>query len=132
MSEKARPTTVVQAWQEAANARDIARLLALSDENIEVVGPRGAGHGHGLLREWLARAGLHLDPLRVFGRGDTVVVEQRAVWRSIETGDLAGQQDVASVFVVAGDRVARLARYGSLAEALQAAGLSDSDQLTSA
>ncbi len=33
------PLTIVQAWQEAANAQNVERLLELSDPNIEVVGP---------------------------------------------------------------------------------------------
>jgi hypothetical protein len=52
------PVEVVQAWVAAANAGDAERLVALSAPDIEVVGPRGIGAGHRLLREWLARAGL--------------------------------------------------------------------------
>ena len=51
------PEAVVMAWQQAANASDIDRLLALSGPEIEIVGPRGSGRGHQLLRDWLARAG---------------------------------------------------------------------------
>jgi hypothetical protein len=60
-------------------------------------------------------------------RGDaanTVVVEQRATWQGGDDGEPAGAQDAASVFAVQGGRVARVIRYGSLDEALQAAGLS--------
>lgn len=131
MSDTATAAEVVLAWQDAANAQDVERLLTLSDENIEVVGPRGSGHGHRLLREWLARAGLQLKPLRIFARGDRVVAEQWAVWRSPETGEVTGQQAVASAFIVAEGRVMRVARYQTLPEALQAARLADSDQLAS-
>ena len=64
--------TLVQAWQDAANTQNVDRLIALSDPNIEIVGPRGSGYGHQLLREWLGRAGLRLEMLRVFARGDAV------------------------------------------------------------
>ncbi len=132
MGERLAPATVVQAWQDAANAQDVERVLALSHEDVAVAGPRGGGQGHQLLREWLSRAGIKLLPLRAFGRGDTVVVEQQAIWRSSETGEVTGQQVLASVFLVTGGRVVRVARYGSLPEALRAAELSDADRLADA
>ncbi len=119
---------VVQAWLEAANGQDIDRLITLSDPGIEIVGPRGSGHGHQLLRDWLGRAGLHLETLRVFARGNAVVVAQHGLWRSIETGDVIGEQDVASRFVVEEDRVSRFARHDHLDEALAVAGLTVEDE----
>ena len=119
---------VVQAWLEAANGQDIDRLITLSDPGIEIVGPRGSGHGHQLLRDWLGRAGLHLQTLRVFSRGNAVVVAQHAVWRSVETGDLIGEQDVASRFRVDEDRVGQFARHDHLDEALAEAGLTVEDE----
>ena len=77
----------VQAWQDAASNQNIERLLDLSDPNIEIVGPGGAGFGHQLLRDWIARAGLRLTSLRAFVHDSTVVVEQRAIWYSVETGE---------------------------------------------
>jgi hypothetical protein len=125
----ASPLAIVAAWQDAANARDADRLVALSDPNIEIAGPRGAGRGgHRVLRDWLARAGLRLEPLRAFARGNTVVVEQRAEWRSPETGEATGQQTLATAFTVASDRVARVARHDTLAAALAEAGLAEADQ----
>ena len=55
------PFAIVQAWQDAANSQNIDRLIELSDPNIEVVGPRGLGYGHQLLRNWLGRAGLRFS-----------------------------------------------------------------------
>src|SRR5258708_30740143 len=72
------PTAIVQAWQAAANQQDIDRLLALSDANIEIVGPRGSGYGHQLLRDWIARAGLQLTTLRTFTCAQTVVPDQHS------------------------------------------------------
>jgi hypothetical protein len=102
---------VVGEWQEAANEGDIERLLALSDPEIALVGPRGTAHGHEALREWVRRAGLRLTTLRVFARGEVVVAEQRGVWRSAETGEVVGEASVASCFWVVEGRVARVARY---------------------
>ncbi len=122
------PLAIVQAWQDAANARDVARLLELSDPDIEVVGPRGSGRGHQLLRDWLGRAGLSLETRRVFVRGDAVVLAQHGVWRSVETGEVTGEAEIASRFRVAGRRVVQFARHDSLDAALAEAGLDDSDE----
>lgn len=122
--------TLVQAWQDAANSQNIDRLIALSDPNIEIVGPRGSGYGHQLLRDWLGRAGLRLETLRVFACGDAVVVEQHGVWRSVETGEVAGERDIASRFRVDGDRIVQFARYDSLSTALAEAGLTFADEKT--
>src|ERR687885_1510499 len=120
--------TVVQAWLDAANTQSIDRLIALSDPNIEIIGPRGSGYGHQLLRDWLGRAGLRLETRRVFARGDSIVVEQHGVWRSVETGDVTGERDIASRFRVDGERIVQFARYDSLSEALNEAGLTFADE----
>ena len=120
--------TVVQAWLHAANTQNFDDLIALSDPNIEIIGPRGSGYGHQLLRDWLGRAGLRLETRRVFARGDAVVVEQHGVWRSVETGDVTGERDIASRFRVDGERIVQFARYDSLSEALAEAGLTFADE----
>lgn len=119
----------VQAWQEAANAQDVDRLLELSAPDIEVVGPRGSGLGHQVLREWMARAGLTLTTRRAFVRGSTVVLEQHGTWRSLETGEVTGDKALASAFQVNDQhQVARFARSDSLKEALDAVGLDLGDE----
>jgi hypothetical protein len=123
------PFEVAEAWQRAANNQDSEHLLALSDPNIELVGPRGSGFGHQLLRDWLGRAGLTLTTLRAFARGNSVILAQHGVWRSSETGAAIDERDLASHFDVDGEHVVRFGRYDSLAEALAAAGLSDADAI---
>jgi hypothetical protein len=120
---------IAQAWQDAANAADVERVVALSDPAIELIGPRGSGRGHQLLRDWLGRAGLHLTTLRAFARGNAVVLAQRGVWRSAETGDVTGERDLATRFRVNGRRVTQLARYDSLDAALKEAALTDADEI---
>lgn len=126
------PLTIVRAWQDAANELDVDLLLELSDPDIEIVGPRGSGYGHQLLRDWLGRAGLRLETLRVFTRGNMVVVAQRGVWRSVETGEVTGENDVASRFRVDldGRRVSQVAWHDSLDAALKEAGLDYADEVT--
>ena len=119
--------TVVD-WHDAVNAGDVDRLVALSSEDIEVGGPRGSGSGVHLLRDWVARAGIRLEPRRLFRRGGTVVVEQDARWRSPEDGQMTEPQVVASVFLVRDGRVASVVRHSDLASALTAAGLDESDE----
>ncbi len=120
---------VVEAWQAAANQADIERLLSLSDANIEIVGPRGAAHGHQVLRDWMGRAGLTLTTQRLFAKGDTVVAAQHGVWRSVETGKFVGASDVASRFRVTVGKVGQYARHDTLAEALHDAGLNEQDEV---
>jgi hypothetical protein len=122
------PAAIALAWQDAVNKRDIDYLLELSHPEIEVVGPRGSGYGHQLLRDWLGRAGLSLTTRRVFARGDEVVVAQHAIWRSVETGEALGEADIASRFRIRGRRVAMFARFDSLDAALAAAGLAAADE----
>lgn len=99
------PVAVVRAWHDALNRADGAAVVALSDPDIEIVGPRGSGFGLDLLRRWLDHARVSLHPRRTFLDGDTVVVQEEAVWRSPETGAEVGRAEVASIFRVRDGRV---------------------------
>ncbi len=119
---------VVEAWHEALNAGDADLLVALSHPDVEVGGPRGAGRGARLLREWVDRANIRLKPLRIFHEADAVVVEAAAEWRSADTGEVTGGQTVGSVFVIRDDRVASVVRHDDLSGALGATGLDESHE----
>jgi len=119
---------IAQAWQAAASAQDSDRLLELSDPNIEIVGPRGSGFGHQLLRDWMGRAGLTMKTLRTFARGENVVLEQQGVWRSLETGEVTGEKTLASAFQAKDRQIVRFARYDDLAAAFEATGLNETDE----
>lgn len=123
------PFEIAQAWQDAANDARIDDLLRLSDPNIEIVGPRGSGYGHQLLRDWLGRAGAQLTMLRAFTRDDVVVLAQHGVWRSVETGEVTGERDLASRYRIADGRVTQFERYETLDAALTGAGLTPGDEL---
>jgi hypothetical protein len=123
------PVALVRAWQEAVNTQDADSLLALSAPDIEIVGPRGSAYGHTILREWLGRAGLSLTPQRAFTRDNVVVVAQYATWRSVETGEVIGEAEVASCFRVAGQQVSQYARYDTLDQALEAGALHYEDEV---
>jgi hypothetical protein len=123
------PVEVVRAWHDAVNAGDVDRLLALSTDDIEVGGPRGAGRGAQLLRDWFGRAGIHLEPRQLFVRGATVVAAQGAMWRDAGSGVIRGEETPASVFVVDAGRVSCVIRYPDLAAALVATGVSEADRV---
>ena len=112
----------VLTWHGALNDGNVERLVALSHPDIEVGGPRGADHGVQILREWVDRANIRLEPGRTFHEDDTVVVEQGAEWQSAEPGD---RRTVASVFVVDDGLVKSVVRYPDLASALHAANLDE-------
>lgn len=116
----------VRAWQDAVNRQDQAALLGVSDPAIEIIGPRGSAFGHAVLAEWLDRAGLWIEPMRVFVRGRAVVVGQHGVWRA--DGNVIGEAAIASRFVVDKQRVTLYARYDDLATALADAGLTEDDE----
>jgi ketosteroid isomerase-like protein len=118
----------VTAWHEALNAGDVERLLKLSHSDVVVGGPRGRGHGAQLLREWVDRANIHLEPGRMFHEADTVVVEQEAEWPSTQAGESNSARTVASVFVVNDGLVVRVVRYPNVTKALRAADLDESHE----
>jgi hypothetical protein len=115
----------VIAWHDALNSSDVERLLALSHPEVEVGGPRGSAHGAQVLREWVDRANIRLEPGRTFGGANMVVVEQGAEWQTADPGHL---QTVASVFVVNDNLVTSVVRYPALTSALRAANLDASHE----
>ena len=119
----------VIAWHDALNSGDAERLIALSHPDLEVGGPRGSAHGSQILREWVDRANIRLEPGRTFGEADMVVVEQGAEWQTADPGHL---QTVASVFVVHDNLVTSVMRYPDLTSALHAANLDSSHERNSA
>lgn len=106
--------------------------MELSGPSIEVSGPRGSGHGRQLLRDWMARAGLTLETTGAYSRGNRVVLEQRGVWRSPDSGAVTGERSLASAFRTDERRVVWFGRYDDLASALVASDLERSDQVTPA
>lgn len=125
---------VVRAWREALNARDLAQMLTLVDDRIEVLTPRGTERGARSVREFIERqtygVGLHIDQPRLLADGDTVVLAARAELRWVDNGDLADASDIAAVFHVHDARIARIEIHDELRPALASAGLSASHLLT--
>ena len=120
---------VVRAWHDAVNRNDAAGLVALSREDIEIGGPRGAARGSAVLRDWLDRAGIRLEPRRWFAGPDLLVVEQAATWRTPE-GGLTDPDIIASSFQVEKGLVRRTVRFSSLEDALAVSGLTMQDEIS--
>ena len=120
---------IVEAWHEALNGGDTDRLVSLSHKDIEIGGLRGTARGTKVLQEWVDRANISLEPLRVFYQDDTLFVQQAAEWRSAEAEEVIGSQTVASVFVVREDQVTSVSRYDGLDNALQKANLDESQEV---
>ena len=135
------PLEVVESWHSAIRMQNIEQLCALASRDVEVVGPRGAGRGHDVVRQWFVRGGFNAEPLRYFvGTRGNVVVEQRGRWfapKSVtveDSGrwvipDTTSERIVASAFSVLAGRVVRYQRFDQLREALVAASLSDDDEV---
>jgi ketosteroid isomerase-like protein len=119
----------VIAWHDAVNRGDADAAVALASSDVVVGGPKGASRGSASLHDWATGAGIHLEPLRFFQRGDTIVAEQCARWRSATDGALSEPQTVASVFTVGDGRLTLIMRYPDLTSALAAAGLTVADEV---
>jgi hypothetical protein len=119
----------VLAWHDALNTGDAERLAALSHPDVGVGGPRGSARGRQALRDWVARANVRLEPLRLFQRDQTVVAEQAATWSDAETGKTIGEATVATAFKLDGGLVAGIFRHDGLEETLRDADLDRSDEI---
>lgn len=128
MSSDGTGIAVVQAWHDALNSGNLDQLMELMHDDIEFGGPRGAGRGAALVRDWAERAGIHLEPERWFQGGGEIVVAQRAQWLDRETGELTPPDAIASVFQIRDGLIQCVVRYGSLQEALDAAGIAATER----
>jgi hypothetical protein len=119
----------VLAWHEALNAGDTQRVASLSHPEVEIGGPRGSARGRQVMKDWVGRANVRLEPLRSFKRGGTVVVEEAATWRDAQTREIVGVATVATVFRLDGGLVTGIFRHDGLEDALRSAGLDGSDEI---
>ena len=116
-------------WHEALNAGDAERLASLSHPEVEIGGPRGSARGRQVLKDWVGRANVTLEPLRPFHRDRTVVVEETATWRDPSSGEKTGEATVATVFAVEDGLVTTIVRHDGLEDALRSAGLDETDRV---
>lgn len=83
-------TEVVQAWHDAVNRHDIDAALSCCHPDVVVGGPRGDGEGHDLMRAWLQRSGIGLEPQQELTEQEgRVVVHELAQWRTTQNAPAA-------------------------------------------
>ena len=102
----------IESWHRAVNggAADLAGALCTSD--VEVGGPRGSGHGRGMLVDWVRQSGIRLQPVRWFCGPAGAVVEQDARWIDPASGELGAPVRLATAFGVTGRARPRPGRRG--------------------
>lgn len=84
---------VVRRWHEAVDDFDVDGALALCAPDVAVGGPRGEARGHEVMRAWLQRSGIQLEPQQPLSSdGSRVVVHELARWRT--TADAPAQAPV--------------------------------------
>ncbi|SNY33148.1 hypothetical protein [Paractinoplanes atraurantiacus] len=112
--------TLINAWHDAVNNRDLAAAAATVTDPVEVSGPRGT---HTITAEefadWIIRSGIRLRPLSAHPVDDvTMVIEQEATWPD----NADAPTPVATLFKTRDGGLAVIRRFDSLHDALRAAG----------
>ena len=110
---------VLRHWHDAVNAGDIEAAVACCDTQVAVQGPRGVGHGHDLMRGWLARSGIRLEPKEdLVEHGGRFVVREIARWTTADAPDGAPVEPTETwcVFTVADGKLTSVARFETIAD----------------
>ncbi|HSP21643.1 MAG TPA: nuclear transport factor 2 family protein [Planococcus sp. (in: firmicutes)] len=112
-------------WMERVNAKDVAGLLAVSDHNIEMIGPAGSGVGHDTLKQWvMENSHIHLATQNRYAKGDKVVYEQVGTW-----DDERGKVTIYTYMEIKHNKVCEIARYDTLDDAFGSSGLNEEDKI---
>ncbi len=118
--DAASPAVVLEAWHKAVNDGDILTAVGWCADDVAVQGPRGTGHGHELMRNWLTRSGIKLHPQGEFAEVDgRVVVRESAQWTVTDAPADAPTDDPVEtwcVYTVSDGLITSVARYESEAE----------------
>jgi hypothetical protein len=116
--------TLINAWHDAVNNRDLAAAEATVTDPVEVSGPRGT---HTItareFADWIIKSGIRLRPLSAHPVDDvTMVIEQEATWPDNADPDAAATPStpVATLFKIRDGGLATIRRFDSLHDALRA------------
>lgn len=114
------PAQALQHWHEAVNGGDADAVLRWCADDVSIVGPRGTTTGHSVVRQWLQRSGIRLQPVgRLVQKNGRFVVRETARWTSSEAGGKTGPTEpvqTTCVFTVANGLVTSIARYDDPAD----------------
>lgn len=108
------PVETLIEWHRAVNAGDVEAAVACCDPNVAVQGPRGVGHGHDLVRGWLLRSGIRLEPQHDLVESEgRFVVSELAWWTTQEAPDAAPVEPTPTwcVFTVGTAGLTSIARF---------------------
>ncbi|MDN7243116.1 nuclear transport factor 2 family protein [Planococcus sp. N028] len=112
------------AWVDKVNAQDVEGVLEVSDPNIELIGPRGAGFGHDLLVQWMENTGVRLHTITRYAKGPHVVYEQEAVWENQD-----GHVIVYTFMKIKDGKVVGLERFDNIDDAFSTSGLNEENKV---
>jgi hypothetical protein len=113
------PAEVLASWHDAVNAGDIEAAVACCSDDVAVQGPRGVGHGHDLVRGWLERSGIRLEPQEeLVERDGRFVVREVARWTTANApgGAPVEPTETWCVFHVGDGKVTSIARFETKAD----------------
>ena len=111
-------------WVDKVNAQDVEGVLEVSDSNIELVGPRGAGFGHDLLVQWMENTGVRLHTIARYANDHSVVYEQEAVWENQD-----GHVIVYTFMEIKNGKITRLERFDNIDDAFSTSGLNEENKV---
>jgi ketosteroid isomerase-like protein len=123
------PRATVEQFHDHFNARRRDEVMALAADDFALGGARGTGAGTQLLEEWVGRATTTMRPRRWFAEGDTVVVEEQVEWRTRDGGRVTDSTIWGLAFTVRDGKIASLARYANIGEAVTSTGLDETHEI---
>jgi ketosteroid isomerase-like protein len=126
---------LVLAVVEAFNSGEVARIIAVTDDQLEIVVPPGLSaepdtyRGPEGVRRYMqafqeVMSDVHFRAERVWHGGEAVVVDVRVTARGKQTG-IPVEQRAAQVWTLRDGKALRIRAYASLAEALESVGLAE-------
>ena len=119
---------LVRRFYDAFNAEDLEGLVATLHPDVELVTARGPRYGHDGARVWATRVAggeleqrIALDGVRVRGERAVALVRRQWWWR--EEGELAEEEELASLFELRDGLIERVVTAEDRAAALASAGI---------
>ena len=111
------------------NAGRVDDVLAMATDDVAVGGARGRGQGRELLNEWIGRKTTTLTPQRWFGRDSLIVIEELVEWRTRGDDTVTDSTLWGMTFTVEDGKIAGIARYANIGEAITSSGLDETHEL---
>jgi hypothetical protein len=126
---------IAQRLIEAFNARDIENLVALVDESVQFDFGGKTLHGRQQLKDFVERqlygAAYRVTLGRRFLRGNELVAASRQELTYVGTGEPAGAEELAALYVARDGLLIRYAEFAGLASAFAASSVSEDDEIAS-